>query len=70
MESAYLVFVCISAFVAVFVLLSVLAIVMRLILMVFPQLESSTDEAVIAAMTAVINKVYPGSHLSKIEEIK
>jgi len=70
MGSSDLVFVCISAFLAVFVLLSVLAAVMRLILVFFPEKESSTDAVVVAAVTSAVSSVYPGTRITKLEEMK
>jgi len=67
--------ICISAFLAVFGLLALLALVMRLILFFFPERafeEESVgepDAAVIAAVTSVITRLYPGTKISKIEEI-
>lgn len=70
MELTELVFVCISAFAAVFVLLSVLAFVMRLILVAFPQKDASGDAAMIAAVASALSTAYPGTRITKIEEIK
>ncbi len=68
--SADLVTICISAFLAVFALLSVLAVVMRLILVIFPQKDGGTDATVIAAVTATMNTIYPGFEITRIEETK
>ncbi|MBU1319073.1 MAG: hypothetical protein KKH67_07745 [candidate division Zixibacteria bacterium] len=70
MELSELVVVCISAFAAVFVLLSILAFVMRLILVVFPERESGGDATMIAAVASALSTVYPGTRITKIEEIK
>ncbi len=48
MESVNLLTICFSAFASVFVLLSILAVSMRLILVVFPEKESDYDAALIA----------------------
>jgi hypothetical protein len=61
--------VCISAFISVCVLLAGLAIVMRIILLIFPQVEEKTDAAMIAAAASVIQTVYPGTRIVKVEEI-
>lgn len=63
-------FICISAFLAVFVLLSILAISMRLILIIFPEKESKTDAAVLAAVSTTVQSIYPGTLITKIEEAK
>ncbi len=66
-----LVFICISAFLAVFVLLSVLAVVMRLILVAFPEAKGGgTDAAVLAAVSSTVSSIYPGTQITKIEEIE
>ena len=70
MESLGLITVCVSAFIAVFVVLSLLAILMRIIILIFPEKESNDDAAVIAALTTIINKFYPGFKITKTEEVK
>ena len=70
MTSASLIFVCVSAFIAVFVLLTVLALVMRFILVAFPEKEKKFDAAIIAALTTTMQTVYPGTTIKKIEEVK
>jgi len=70
MGSLNLMVVCTSAFVAVFLLLSVLALVMKLIIVVFPQRMAGTDTAVVAALATVVSSVYPNTNITKIEEIK
>ncbi len=70
MGSSDLVFICISAFLAVFVLLSLLAVVMRIILVLFPEKESGIDAVVVAAITSTVSTIYPGTRITKIEETK
>ena len=70
MHSPELFTICISAFLAVFVLLAVLAIVMRLILVVFPAKKIVSDAAVVAAVSTVMQNIYPGTKVTKVEEIK
>jgi hypothetical protein len=70
MESSNLLIVCALAFGAVFVLLLFLAIVMRVILAVFPQRAGASDAAVFAAVAAASTQLYPGTIIKKIEEIK
>ena len=70
MQSAELVTICISAFLAVFVLLAILALVMRLIIVVFPHKEATADAAMVAAVSAVMSNLYPGTKVTKVEEIK
>ena len=70
METPNLLFICISAFIAVFLILTVLAIMMRIIIMIFPQKIFKADAAVIAAVTTTVTSVFPGTKITKIEEIK
>ena len=70
MESTELLWICVSAFVAVGVLLSVLSAIMRLILVVFPVREKGTDAMMIAAVASVLQTVYPGTKITKVEEIQ
>ncbi|MCK4301812.1 MAG: hypothetical protein KAW91_03510 [candidate division Zixibacteria bacterium] len=70
MESLDLLLICVSAFVAVFCLLAVLALVMRIIIFVFPQKEAAADAAMIAAIALTVSALYPGTSITKVEEIK
>jgi len=78
--------ICMMAFTGVFVLLAILAAVMRLILVVFPYRESdmrktvparaapsasgALDSGIVAAITTIVAAAYPGAKISNIEEIK
>ena len=62
--------ICITAFASVFLLLAVLALVMRLILIVFPSKTGVTDTVVIASVASVLQTLYPGTRITKVEEIK
>lgn len=70
MEDPNLLLICLSALLAVFIILSVLALVMRLIIAIFPEKILKSDSAVFAAVASVIANFYPGTKISKIEEIK
>ncbi len=70
MGSIDLLMICASAFVGVFLLLALLALVMRIIMVVFPQKAQGTDAAVVAAVAAAISTAYPGIRITNIEEIK
>ncbi len=70
MGSLELLFICASAFAAVFLLLTFLALVMRLILVIFPYKEPSSDSAMLAAVAAAVAAIYPGTKITKVEEIK
>ena len=60
--------ICSIAFVAVFVLLAFLAGIMHLITAAFPQEEPPSDPVVVAAVSAAVATLYPGSKVTKIEE--
>jgi len=70
MGSPELLFVCISAFIAVFVLLALLALVMKIIILLFPERLARTDATVLAAVASVVSAVYPGTKITKVEEIQ
>ena len=70
MESTELLFVCGAAFLWVFTILVVLALLMCLIIVFFPEKKSRTDSAVIAAVATALHSVFPGTKISKIEEKK
>ncbi|MFH1374242.1 MAG: hypothetical protein ABII79_10640 [bacterium] len=69
MESLDLLAICASAFAGVFLLLSVLAIVMRLILVVFPE-RADSNAAMVAAVSTVLQTIYPGTKITNVEELK
>ncbi len=62
--------VCLTAFCAVALLLSVLAGIMRLILSIFPQKEEMTDAILVGAVASVVSSIYPGTRVTKVEEIR
>jgi len=70
MESYELISICLSAFLAVFLILSILAGFMRLVTVVFSVKDTKEDSAVIAALTTIVNQYYPGTKITKIEESK
>ncbi len=59
---------CGIAFGAVFLLLTILAGMMRLITFIFPERQSTVDQHVVAAIASAVASVYPGSRVTKIEE--
>lgn len=70
MEVTNLLTICISSFIAVFIVLTFLAISMRVIILVFPARQKEEDSAVIAAITSTISNLYPKTKITKIEEQK
>jgi hypothetical protein len=70
MEFPELLSVCVSAFIVVFIILTSLALFMRLIIILFPDKSGDDDKAVFAVIASVINRIYPGTKITKIEEVK
>ena len=70
MESYEIIFICLSAFIAVFLILSILAVFMRLITELFSVEDTKEDSAIIAALATIVNHNYPGTKITKIEESK
>jgi hypothetical protein len=70
MESSNLFVVSTVGYVVAFAVLAVLAIIMRLITLLFPEGEEAGDAAVVAAVTATYQALSPGVTVTKIEETK
>ena len=62
--------VSITAFTAVFILLALLAGVMRLITSIFPKVDELVSKTHIAVITTSLWALIPGSKVTRIEEIK
>jgi hypothetical protein len=67
-EAQSLFAVCGLAFIAVFVLLALLAVVMGLITVVFPQRKVRIDGTLVAAITSTVAALYSGARVTRIEE--
>ena len=71
-----LLWICVSSFTGVFAVLTFLAITMHLITLIFPakkliaKAAGSDDAVVYAAISSTYARLYPGTKVSKIEEIK
>jgi len=59
---------CGTAFLAVFLLLSVLAGLMQLITLIFPERKTSVETGLVAAITSSVAILIPGAQVTKIEE--
>ena len=70
MDSLGLLFVCLSALLAVFVLLTILAIIMRILIAAFPEKLAKSDAALLAAVTTAAASIYPGMRVTRVEEEK
>ena len=58
------------AFLFVFTILALLAAIMRLIIIIFPEKKVLNDSAVLAAVTGAVLSFFPGTKISKVEEQK
>ena len=70
MDPTSLFSICTIALVAVFSLLSFLAITMHLITVIFPARNDVLDPAVVAAITGTVAAVIPGATVTNIEEVR
>lgn len=70
MENQNLLIICIASFAAVIFILSFLAIVMNLLLIIFPVEKKEDDTAIFAAITTAYNKQFPGTKVINIGEEK
>ena len=68
MESTSLFLICGVSFLMVFFILILLALCMRLIIFLFPEKKATTDAAIVAALTATMQNLFPGTNVTKIEE--
>jgi hypothetical protein len=69
MSSDNFLVICVTGFVTVFALLSLLSLLMRLLIVLFPDKPGEeTDSAMIAALTVTMSYLYPGSRITRIEK--
>ena len=54
--------------VAVFVLLGFLAVLIELMTRLFPERQLPIDPAVAAAISSAVAAIFPGAHVTRIEE--
>jgi hypothetical protein len=67
MTSVSILSVCISAFILIFLLLSVLSVVMRLLTWAIPPVETD-DDAVFAAISMAYKSAYPDKQVTDVKE--
>ena len=67
MSSTGILSVCVAAFVLIFILLSVLSAMMRVLTYLFPPIETE-DSATIAAITEAYHSIYPDKKVTRIKE--
>jgi len=61
---------CLLTFAIVFLVLSLLSLSMRILIAVFPEKSSDDEAAVVAALTTHLNRIYPHTQVTKMEEQK
>jgi len=67
MSSISILYVCISAFILIFLLLTVLSVVMRLLTWFTPPVETD-DNAVFTAISMAYKSTYPDKQVTNIKE--
>jgi hypothetical protein len=70
MESHGILSICFSAITTVFLILSGLAVSMKIITRLFPFKEVIKDSTIYAAIASSYSAIYPGTKITKIKEIK
>lgn len=73
MSTPSLLITCGSAFVAVFVVLTFLAALMRGLIRLFPATEEQSGDiepALVTAVTTAVTSAFPGTRVARIEEVK
>lgn len=70
MEDPNLIVICAVAFAAVLILLSVLAALIHVLTLAFPEKTDETDQALLAAIHTAVSNSIPGAKVTHIEEIK
>ncbi len=70
METTELYVICGIAFLVVFVILTLLAFLMRIIMLIFPEKVAGIDSTLIAAVASTVQNVFPGTKITKLEERK
>ena len=68
MVSLEFLFICGAAFLWVFAILIALALVMRLIIIIFPEKKIGVEAEVVAALAAALQSVFPGTRITRLEE--
>lgn len=70
MEEANLFVICLNAFIAVFILLTLLAACMRLLTTLFPPPHATSGAAMTVAISGAVTTLLPGARVTRIEEIE
>ena len=65
-----LILISLAAFIYVFLVLSIIAVLMRIIVKIYSNLKPDDSVAQLAAVASVLRLQYPGTRITKIEESK
>ena len=65
-----LLLISLTAMLAVFVILTLLALTMRVLVAVFPERATSDDAAVLAAVSAAATAAFPGTRVTNVTEVR
>jgi hypothetical protein len=68
MEIGDFLFNCVVALVTVYLVLTALAVLIRLLTVVFPQKYSDDNPAIVVSFTSHLNRIYPQTKITKSEE--
>jgi hypothetical protein len=70
MNEPNLLVISIFAFIAVFTLLGVLAALMHILTVIFPERSDDSDPALLSAIMSAASAAYPGMRVTHVEEIR
>ena len=65
MEANELYLICGIAFLIVFLILAFLALLMRIIMLIFPEKRAGVDAAMIVAVTTAVQSLFPGTKITR-----
>jgi len=69
-ENSDFLLICVYSLAIVFSLLAILSVLIRLLIIVFPEKSDDNNAAVVAAITTHLSTIYPNTKITKIEERK
>ena len=65
-----LLMICVTAMLAVFILLGLLALAMRALMAVFPERAVGDDAPMLAAVAVAASAAYPGTTITNVTELR
>ena len=70
METSDFLLNCLVTIAIVFLVLGFLSLSLRLLMTLFPEKSADDDAAIVAAVTTHLNRIYPHTQITKMEEQK